>query len=59
MPSKFKIDNFEPQKISHAKDILDKYLRQAKRFNQKEEVMPPMQKKKISLWHRFLHFFKR
>jgi hypothetical protein len=59
MLNKFRINNFEPQNITHAKDVLDKYLREAKRLNPKEEEGHLMQKKEPSLWQRFLNFFKR
>jgi hypothetical protein len=58
MPNKFSIEDFEPEKIAHAKDVLDKYLRQVKRLNQKDEEIYLMEKVELSLWQRFLNFFK-
>ena len=58
MPSKFKIDNFEPLKIKKAKDILQKHLEALTDMPKERSDIIKKEPLKHSLWQKFLNFIK-
>jgi len=57
MPSKFKIDNFEPLDIKKAKDVLQKHL-EALEGQKKSSDIVKKEPIRHSLWQKFLNFIR-